>query len=98
MTRILPIPSSSWPCSRTSRIEPPECLSRFLTSARRRLEAAALSRFARRSSGVSLGSATGDLVNFVAGRERQKSSHDEPLVATRGGSARQEGRVGPAGG
>ena len=52
-------PRCAGPRSRTSAIEAPECLSRFLTSARSRREAAALSRAAWRCSGVSGGRATG---------------------------------------
>src|SRR5918993_204986 len=57
-TRILPMTSLVRPSSSTSRIDPPEFFSRFLTSARSRREAAALSRAAWRCSGVRGGKAT----------------------------------------
>ncbi len=59
MTFILPMTSLVWPWCRTSTMEAPEFLSRFLTSARSRRDAAALSSAAWRCSGVSGGNATG---------------------------------------
>ena len=57
-TFILPMTSFSWPCLMTSWREAPECLSRFLTSARSRRAAAAFSSAAARCSGVRGGRAT----------------------------------------
>src|SRR3954447_3839308 len=76
--------SFSWPCLSTSTREAPECLRRFLISARSRRDAAAFSRFAWRCSGVSRGRATVLTSSCkCCGDGQSKSSHGGDTEATR---------------
>ena len=82
-TRILPITSFRWPSWSTSEIEAPEFFRRFLTSARSRREAAALSRAAWRCSGVSGGRARAlpSVIGRVRGIGRPRSSQQRGLAS-----------------